>query len=65
MTTSPKLYRLPLAIAAFTASTPAFAHDLPFLHSHTEGALALVGAALAATIGWKLIVKRAKNDARK
>lgn len=55
--------RLPLALAAISAATPAMAHDTGFFHTHGEGLA--IGAVVVAVIGgfaaWKLIAARARK----
>lgn len=56
------LHRLPLALAALGAATPAFAHETSFLHNHAEGLLAAgaIVVAAAGAIGWNLLARRGK-----
>jgi len=56
-----KLNRLPLAIAALTVSTPAFAHEAGFLHTHGEGLLAVAALGVAAALGFKFIRSRQRK----
>lgn len=57
------LHRLPVALVALGAASPAFAHEADFLHNHAEGLM--IGAALAVAagvgLGWKLLAKRARK----
>lgn len=43
-----KIYRVPLALAALGASSPALAHEADFFHTHSEGLIAVAALALAA-----------------
>lgn len=49
------LHRLPLALGALTAASPALAHEADFLHSHGEGLLAVAALGVVAAIGYKVI----------
>ncbi|MEM6476050.1 MAG: hypothetical protein AAF687_07785 [Pseudomonadota bacterium] len=57
-----KLQRLPLAIGALAASSPAFAHETELPHIHSEWAVVAAAVALAAVIviGRKVIGNRKK-----
>lgn len=56
-----KVHRLPLALAALAAATPAIAHDASFLHSHVEGGIAVAALAIASVLGWKFLRSRARK----
>jgi len=49
------LHRLPLALAALTAASPALAHEAEFLHNHGEGILAVAALGIAAGLAFKFI----------
>ncbi|MEP3420304.1 MAG: hypothetical protein ABJN35_01090 [Erythrobacter sp.] len=53
-------HRMPLALVAFVAATPALAHEADFLHNHAEGLMVAGALALAAGVGlgWKWLSKR-------
>ena len=55
-----KLHRLPLALAAMTAATPALAHEADFFHTHGEGLMwvAALGLAGAAAIRFAMSIAR-------
>ncbi|MEM8723947.1 MAG: hypothetical protein AAGE86_00350 [Pseudomonadota bacterium] len=56
------LQRLPLALAALGASSPALAHEANFFHTHSEGLVAgaAIAIAVAGMIGWKMLRSRSK-----
>ncbi len=57
------LHRLPLALIALGAATPAFAHEAEFLHNHAEGlaVAAIFAVAAGGTFAWKMLAKRSRK----
>ena len=53
--------RLPIALAALGAATPAFAHEAGFLHTHGEGLAAAAALGLIATLGFVAARKIARR----
>lgn len=55
------LHRLPIALAALAAASPALAHEADFLHNHGEGIMAVAALGVAAAIAYKVIVSIARK----
>ncbi|MEL6528355.1 MAG: hypothetical protein AAGK01_03720 [Pseudomonadota bacterium] len=49
------LHRLPVALAALTAASPALAHEADFLHNHGEGLLAVAAIGVVGALAYKFI----------
>ncbi|MEM1051197.1 MAG: hypothetical protein AAGI28_03800 [Pseudomonadota bacterium] len=58
-----KLHKLPLALAALGASTPALAHENGLFHIHNEGAVLASAAAIAiaGVAAWKFLANRSRK----
>ncbi|MEL7190486.1 MAG: hypothetical protein AAGK17_13110 [Pseudomonadota bacterium] len=51
-------HRLPLALAALGAASPALAHEAGFFHTHGESVVAALALAAAAGLGIRFIRAR-------
>jgi len=58
-----KLHRLPAAMIALGAATPAFAHEADFFHTHGESMM--IGAAVLAAAAGGLALRAVAKRARK
>ncbi len=56
-----QIHRLPVAIVALVAASPAFAHDLPVPHSHAEWAIAAIALAGACATSFAIIRSRRRS----
>ncbi|MEM6908382.1 MAG: hypothetical protein AAF494_06850 [Pseudomonadota bacterium] len=56
-----KLHRLPLALAAMTAATPALAHEADFVHTHGENLIGVVGFVVAVAVAIRIAMSIARK----
>ncbi|MEM9310703.1 MAG: hypothetical protein AAGA34_04585 [Pseudomonadota bacterium] len=56
-----KLHQLPLALAALTAATPAFAHEADFFHTHAEGLMWTAALAVAGVVAIRFAISIARK----
>lgn len=56
-----KIHQLPLALVAFTAASPALAHEADFFHTHGESLMWAAGLAVVGGVALRLALKSARK----